>query len=61
VEYAESHAVINISDGDVLSGELPANKAKLVRAWIEIHKDELMANWKLAINGAELFRIEPLK
>jgi hypothetical protein len=34
---------------------------KLVQAWIEIHKEELLANWELAINGQELFKIEPLK
>jgi hypothetical protein len=28
---------------------------------IEIHRDELMANWRLALNGEEVFRIEPLK
>jgi hypothetical protein len=29
--------------------------------WIEIHKEELLANWELAINGQEVFKIEPLK
>jgi hypothetical protein len=39
---------------------LPA-KLKLVQAWIEIHKEDLMANWKLAVAGAEVFKIDPLK
>ncbi|HET7118385.1 MAG TPA: DUF4160 domain-containing protein [Hanamia sp.] len=34
---------------------------KLVQAWIEIHKDELMANWKLAVAGQTIFKIEALK
>ena len=34
---------------------------KLVQAWIEIHNDELIANWSLAINGETIFKIEPLK
>jgi hypothetical protein len=34
---------------------------KLVQAWIEIHKEELLANWELAINGQEVFKIDPLK
>jgi len=34
---------------------------KLVQAWIEIYKDELIANWELAINGQEVFKIDPLK
>lgn len=33
----------------------------MVQAWIEIHRDELAANWRLALNGEETFRIEPLK
>ncbi len=54
VEYADSQAVISVPEGNVLAGELPANKLKLVRAWIEIHQDELIANWKLAVRGNEL-------
>jgi hypothetical protein len=33
----------------------------LVQAWIEIHQDELMADWKLAIEGKEVFKINPLQ
>ncbi len=29
--------------------------------WIEIHKDELIADWELAVNGQEIFKIDPLK
>jgi hypothetical protein len=32
-----------------------------VQAWIEIHRDELLADWQLAINGTEVFKIEPPK
>ncbi len=34
---------------------------KLVQAWIEIHKEDLMADWDLAINGENVFKIDPLK
>jgi len=44
-----------------LAGELPAGKARLVQAWIEIHREELIADWTLAANGEEVFKIEPLK
>lgn len=30
-------------------------------AWLEIHKDELMADWELAIVGEAVFKIDPLK
>jgi len=59
--YAESSAVISIEDGEVLTGSLPRKKMKLVQAWLEIHNEELMANWKLAVEGQSLFRIEPLR
>ena len=58
---AEDSAIISIDDGEVLDGALPGKKLKLVQAWIEIHKDELMADWKLATEGHELFKIEPLR
>jgi hypothetical protein len=29
--------------------------------WVELHKDELLADWDLATNGELPFRIEPLK
>ena len=34
---------------------------KLVQAWIEIHQEELMADWELAIRGENVFKIEPLR
>jgi len=40
---------------------LPINKKKLVEAWIEIHKEDLQANWKLLDEGEPFFKIEPLK
>ncbi len=61
VQYGEEEAVITIPDGEVLEGAIKSAKLKLVQAWIEIHQDELMANWNLATNGQAVFKIEPLK
>ena len=61
VEYAGQRAVYRIPDGELLEGEFPKNKQRLLQAWIEIHRDELLANWQLAVNGETPFRIEPLK
>ncbi len=58
--YAEFEASIRIDSGDVLSGELPRKQLRLVQAWIELRRDELMANWELAVNGEKPYRIEPL-
>ena len=61
VKYQEQEVVLSIPDGDVLEGELKRNKMKLVQAWIEIHQEELIANWELANQGESIFKIEPLK
>lgn len=37
--YGDQSAVIAIDDGEVLQGDLPKKKLKLVQAWIEIHQD----------------------
>ncbi len=60
-ECAGDKAVFDIVEGTVLAGGLPPSKTKLVLAWIEIHREELMADWALAANGEEVFKIEPLK
>jgi hypothetical protein len=52
---------VAIVDGTVLAGELPEAKIRLVQAWIEIHREELLANWDLAVQGETPFRIEPLR
>ena len=61
VRYAEDEAVYQIPDGFLLQGLLPANKNKLVLAWIEIHQESLMQDWNLAVDGNPVFNIEPLK
>ena len=40
---------------------IKANKLKLVQAWVEIHNEELMADWELASKGEQVFKIEPLR
>lgn len=54
-------ASFSIMDGIMLAGEFPPAKIKLVQAWIEIHRDELLADWELAVNGQPPFQIEPLR
>jgi len=61
VQYAEETAVIRIPDGVVLEGEIKSPKLKLIQAWIEIHQDELMADWQISVEGQPVFRIQPLR
>ena len=44
-----------------MEGTIPTSKKKLVEAWVEIHKEELAADWKLLDEGEQYFKIEPLK
>lgn len=48
-------------DGNVLDGDFPKNKIKYVQTWAEIHRDELIANWQIAQERGELYKIEPLR
>ena len=59
-KYAEFEASITIEDGSILAGELPRKQFRLVQAWIELHRDELMANWEIAISGENPYKIQPL-
>jgi len=59
--YNEFKAVLRIPDGEILDGTLPNKLMKLVQAWIEIHQEELMADWLLASEGETPFKIEPLR
>lgn len=61
VKYNEHEGVYSIPEGELLEGSLPKNKEKLVLAWIELRKEDLMADWQLAVNGQKVFSIEPLK
>lgn len=60
VEYQGETAVYAIKDGKLLAGKLPAKKHKLVVAWIEIHNEDLAADWVLAVNGKKPFPIRGL-
>ncbi|MFZ3209130.1 MAG: DUF4160 domain-containing protein [Geobacteraceae bacterium] len=61
VRYQGEEAVIAIDDGHILDGSMPGKQLKMVQAWIEIHKEELLVDWELAVNGEEPFRIAPLQ
>ena len=60
-KFQDYEAVFDIASGDLIDGKLPPSKTRLVQAWIEIHRDDLMADWELAIRGEAIFKIEPLK
>ena len=60
-KYQDQEVVLSLPDGQVLEGELPPAKMRLLLAWVEIHKDELLADWELAVSGQQPYKIEPLR
>ena len=60
-KYQEHEAVVSVPDGELLEGRLPPAKMRLLSAWVEIHKDELMADWQLAVSGQLPYKIDPLR
>ena len=59
-DYQGDVAVYAINDGKLLAGKLPNKKHKLIVAWIEIHQEDLLADWELAVNGKKPFPIRGL-
>jgi hypothetical protein len=58
--YGDFEATVGIQDGEILAGELPRKQLRLVQAWIELRRDELAADWELAVNGETPYKINPL-
>ncbi len=59
--YQDYKSVIDINTCEISDGMLPSKQKKLVLAWAEIHKEELLIDWELASKGELPFPIEPLK
>ena len=57
VKYGEFEANILINNGNMLDGDFPVSKLKLVQAWAEIHKEELSVMWE----SKEFHKIKPLQ
>ena len=60
VQYAEYRCSVDF-DGNILSGTIPNKQKKLIVAWIELRKEELITLWNMLQSGNGTFTIEPLK
>lgn len=45
----------------VIDSALDVRQLRLVLAWAELHREELLENWRLARAGETLNEIEPLR
>ncbi|GHU30299.1 hypothetical protein AGMMS50256_16960 [Betaproteobacteria bacterium] len=59
--YNDAVASFSIMDNRLLSGVLPFTKQVLVQAWIEIRREELIANWENGKTSGDFFQIDPLR
>ena len=59
--YQDYKALININTLELMEGSLPKKQLRLVLAWAELHQEELIANWDIAMNSELPFKIDPLK
>lgn len=58
--YQDDEAIFAL-DGTFRSGAMPAKQEALIKAWAQIHEDELNANWELASRKEAVYKIEPLR
>jgi integrase len=54
-------ALFSITENTLVAGTLPFAKQVLVQAWIEIHREELIASWENGKASGDYFRIDPLR
>ena len=60
-KYGGQRMSVAIDDARILSGDLPGRAKALVLEWLELHRDELLADWRLVQARKPLRRIEPLE
>jgi len=46
--YGRAKAIIRLSDGEIIAGELPPTAARLVKEWTLARRSELEENWRRA-------------
>lgn len=59
--YQENTAVFSIDPVELVAGIFPKKQQRLVEAWAELHKNEILEDWQLLQNGILPNPIEPLK
>ncbi len=60
VRYQEHFASFTIDTLEIIAGSLPKRQQRFVEAWAELHRNELMEDWKRLIAGEPPLPIEPL-
>ena len=59
--FPSGYPVHDIFFGNGLDKGTIIDRLHMVQAWIHIHREELEADWRIALSGEKVFRIDPLK
>jgi hypothetical protein len=59
--YQEAAAVYSLNPVELMAGILPLRQQRLVEAWAEMHREELMEDWELLQQGRRPQPIAPLQ
>ena len=59
-QYGDYSIIVEIKTG-IVRGNFPKIALRAVLDWHDLHKDELMKDWELAMVGSVLNKIEPLE
>ena len=59
--YQDDVVIVGIEPIDLIAGTLPRRQQRLVEAWAELHREELMADWDRLQAGQLPLPIEPLR
>ena len=58
--YQDDAAVFSLDDIELIAGSMPRRQRRLVEAWAELHRSELIADWQRLQTGQTPLPIEPL-
>lgn len=58
--FGDYEAMFSIASGRRLKGKFPVKQERLVTAWAQIYKKELLKNWKSLTCGKGFKKIDPL-
>ena len=59
-KYGDDEIVVEIETGEV-TGNISQRVLNMIHEWRELHRKELLEDWKLAEQNRPLKRIEPLE
>jgi hypothetical protein len=59
--YNEFEALMSIETGEIMQGDMPKKQLRLVQAWTELHREELIENFNLlSSENPNYIKIKPL-